>query len=92
MNALGGGIEAGKIQALGASVVSLNVNDVYQALEKGVVDGSSTNWELMTSRKFSDYLKYTTVGIELSGEQRFYMIINLKKWNSLPPDIQKVFQ
>lgn len=92
MNVLSGEVAINKMAALGASTEHLNTNDAYMALEKGVVDGSQATYELMVSRKWGDVLKHTTVNLTIGGGVPFAVGMNWNKWNSLPPDIQKIFE
>lgn len=85
----GGALPTEIAAALGASVVRMPMGDIYMALEKGVIDGTTADYELMVARKWGDVCKYyTTVCITTST---FYCIMNKDKFNSLPPDVQKVF-
>ncbi len=92
MGAISGEVAIAKMNALGVSVEKISPNDLYMALQKGVVDGSETPYDLLEACKLSDNIKYMTAGVPISGGTPFYMIMNWGKWNSLPPDIQKVFE
>jgi TRAP-type C4-dicarboxylate transport system substrate-binding protein len=77
------------IQALGATPVQIPSPEVYNALERGIVDGCVIPWEGCKAFKFYEVAKYHTVadlgcGMNVSA-------MNMKTWNSLPPDIQKIF-
>lgn len=90
INVIAGGLEADKLQALGASTEHIAPTELYMALEKGVIDGSSSDYELLVARKWGDSLKYmTNISICYFA---FYIVMNLDKWNSLPPDVQGVFE
>jgi len=77
-------------KALGAVPVSMPMNDAYMAIEKGVLDGLLTDYTLLTSRKMGEVVKHVTIGTSL-GCAPFYLVMNKKRWNSLPPDVQQVF-
>jgi TRAP-type C4-dicarboxylate transport system substrate-binding protein len=76
------------LKALGAVPISTSPGDVYQALERGVVDGFM--WPLFSIRGYGwhEVSKYV-VG------PPFYkvshpLLMNAKKWDSLPKHIQEV--
>jgi TRAP-type C4-dicarboxylate transport system substrate-binding protein len=84
----GGALPTQIAAALGASVVQMGMADIYMGLEKGVIDGATGDYELMVARKWGDILKYyTTMSITTST---FYCVMNKDKYNSLPPDLQKI--
>jgi TRAP-type mannitol/chloroaromatic compound transport system substrate-binding protein len=75
------------MHALSVTPVETSPGDIYQALERGVVDGFC--WPLVTIRPWGwqEVTKYV-VG------PTFYkvchpLLVNVDKWNQIPPDIQK---
>ena len=90
MDVIGSGLLMDKFKALGFSTVFMPMSDIYMALERGVLDGTQIDWDLGVSRRWGDIVKYINQVTMLTPS--FYMIMNQKKWDSLPPDIQKVFE
>lgn len=84
----GGGKGVAALRALGAVPVVIAPPDVYTALERGTVDGAVFPWEALESFKVDEVTRYHTVADLWAGQ--FYVIMNQKKWNSLPPDLQKI--
>jgi TRAP-type transport system periplasmic protein len=76
-------------EALDATPVSISAPDTYLALQKGTVDAAFIPTEALISFKLSEVVNYLTVGGE-SGFGPYITVMNLKVWNSLPPDIQKI--
>lgn len=76
-------------KALGFAPVTIPTPDLYVAAEKGVIDGFIRQSELLISRKLYEVTKYVT-NIDL-GHDLFYVIMNQKSWDTLAPDVQKVF-
>jgi TRAP-type C4-dicarboxylate transport system substrate-binding protein len=74
-------------QAAGASPVLLPMPDVYDALQKGVIDGGIFNFSPAGAYKLVDVLKYYSN--LTSGLAQFMVIMNLDTWNRLPKDIQE---
>lgn len=77
-------------RAIGFSPVSMAPGDVYTALERGVVDAAMASNEIAVSRKFTEVCKYFNEIDTCSVP--FYVIMNQKKWDSLPEDVKKVFE
>jgi TRAP-type C4-dicarboxylate transport system substrate-binding protein len=75
-------------KALGLSPVTMQTGDIYEAADKGVIDGFVRPAELLISRKFYEVAKWVTE-VDL-GHDLFYIAMNQKKFDSLPPDLQKV--
>jgi len=89
-NVTGAPIGVQKATALGASVVSIPMADVYMGAEKGVIEAAIGSWSLFLSRNWGDVFKYYT---PLSiNQSTFYFVMNKDKWNSLPEDIQQIFE
>jgi len=60
------------------------------ALAQGAIDGVSTTTESLESAKLHE------AGVKYAVECRnfisyYFPMVNLKFWNSLPPDLQKIF-
>jgi TRAP-type transport system periplasmic protein len=73
-------------RSLGASVVALPYVELYSALKTGIVDGAELNHSTVGTMKLYEVIKY------ISHTTFFFpsaVVMNLKTYNSLPPDIQK---
>jgi TRAP-type C4-dicarboxylate transport system substrate-binding protein len=86
----GGGPQADSIKALGAVPVTIGAADVYTALERKTVDGLLFPWEAVKAFRIYDVTKYHSSLALWAGDE--YVIMNQKKWQSLPPDIQKIIE
>ena len=75
-------------KALGFTPVSMDMGDLYLALEKGVIDGVVLPTEILISRRLGEVTKYVT-DVDL-GHDAFFVVMNQGTWNKLPPDVQKV--
>ena len=82
------GVKVGR--ALGFSPVSMPTGDIYEAQDKGVIDGHIRPSELLVSRRLFEVTKYI-VDMDM-GHDLFFMAMNLNAWNKLPPEVQKVFE
>jgi len=90
MRHAGGAVSTARFQALGAEGVVIAWPDVPMALDRGTIDGVATTTKSVESAKLHEAgLKY---GIETRNFVSYYFpLVNLKFWNSLPPNLQKIF-
>jgi TRAP-type C4-dicarboxylate transport system substrate-binding protein len=86
------GLTAKIAQAVGAAPVAMPVNEAYDALSKGVVEASLAPYEALYGWKWAEVTKFTTVCSGFSYTTVFPLVMNKKKWNALPPDIQKIIE
>lgn len=84
----GGGVVS-LVKALGAVPVVIPASDVYDALSKGVMEGTVVPWAAMGQFKFYEVVDYTTVNKRTSVSSVGAIVMNKGKWNSLSPDMQK---
>ncbi len=71
-----------------ATPVSMPITETYQAMERGVVDGTVLPWEGLGVFKLDEVTKYST-------KADFYtmtmiIVMNKRKWESLPKDVQQM--
>jgi TRAP-type C4-dicarboxylate transport system substrate-binding protein len=84
------GLAAKIVQKLGAIPVAMPQNAAYEALQKGVVDGTACPIEVLEKWKQGELINYLILNYSSAYTTAFYTVMNLEKWNSLPEDIQKV--
>lgn len=75
------------IEAWGATAVSMPINQVYQALDTGVVDGVLVDTSVLTSFKLGEVVKYVTTGMDGSNSL-FMLVMNLDSWAGLDDETQ----
>jgi TRAP-type C4-dicarboxylate transport system substrate-binding protein len=78
------------MKQIGAVPVTMGLGDWYTSLERGVVEGLYFLFPVLANFKGEDLFKYHTVVNASLGLNMF--IFNEKKWNSLPPDLQKIIE
>ena len=76
------------LKALGASPVVMPITDIYQSLEKGVVDGAAVPYGWFGNFRYYEVTKFHT-NAHMGGGATM-TILNKKRWESLSPDMQKV--
>ena len=85
-----GGTVVNVLKALGAVPVVMPMGDTYDALRKGVVDGVAIIPDALESWKLGEVVEYTTENYRTAYETSGFFAMNKAKWNSLPPDVQKI--
>jgi tripartite ATP-independent transporter DctP family solute receptor len=73
---------------LGASPTAINFNEVYSALQTGVVDGQENPLVLIDTAKLYEVQKYCSLTNHVWAG--FHMSFNVAAWKALPPDIQQI--
>ncbi len=78
------------VQALGGNPVSIPYGETYMALKTGVADGQENPLANIGDMKFFEVQKYMTLIDYQFHPEPFD--VNLKWFNSLPADLQKILQ
>lgn len=79
------------VKALGAVPMPIETVDLYEALRRGVIDGTYTPLETLKGFKLGEVEKYSSATWKVGSVFQFYVVMNKRKWDSLPPDVKKVF-
>ena len=88
----GTGRIADTIKALGAVPVPLEMGDVYDSAQRGLIDGIIEVMETWKGFRLGDVIKYAALTQRGAGfVYTFYTIMNKEKWNALPEDVKRVF-
>lgn len=84
------GFNAKVTEALGAVPVAMGQGEVYQALQRGVADATFSPIEVLKGWKQAEVVRYTTECRSVGYTAGLFVVMNMDKWNSIPPDIQKI--
>jgi len=78
------------IKAMKGSACPISWGELYTALDQGIVDAAENNWPSFVTSRHLEVCKFFT----LSGHQRIpdMVIINAKKWERLPADLQAMLR
>ena len=76
------------VAAWGGSPVSMPVNDVYNALQTGVIDAAMIDGTATKAFRLGEVANYVTVGMKTTNSP-FFIVMNRDAWDSLT-DEQKV--
>ena len=82
-----GEVQGGMIRRMGAVPLSMPAPQIYESLDKGVIDGVFFAYGAQRGFRFYEVIKYATTANLFVGPQ--FLVMNLRTWNSLPADIRK---
>jgi len=86
----GTGLSAQIVEALGGTAIGMSQPDTYDALQKGVVDGTFCPIETLKGWRQGECVKYVLEVPEVGYTTAMFVAMNRKKWDSLPPDLQQI--
>ncbi len=87
------GLAADLFQQMGAKVTQLPGGEIIPALERGVIDAFEFN-NPTSDRRFgsADVIKNYEMGSFHQAMEFFEIIINKKKWDAMPKDLQAIWK
>ena len=80
------------VKALGAVHMSMPMGETYDALNRGLVEGSMAPMESLEGWKWGEVVKFTTESHGSAYSTGFFVVMNKEKWNALPADIQATLE
>ncbi|MCS7280802.1 MAG: TRAP transporter substrate-binding protein [Desulfobacterota bacterium] len=80
------------VKALGAAPVTMPVTEVYDALSRGVVDGTLFPLEALQGFRIAEVVSTVIENFAISYLTSQYVIMNKEKWNKLSPEDQKAIE
>ena len=86
------GLSAQVVKALDGAAVAMPQGDTYEALQKGVVEGTFTPIETLKGWRQAEVVKYTTNCTGVGYTTAMFVVMNPEKWNALPKDLQKIME
>jgi len=79
------------LRQFGSGVVGMGMPDVYDSIERGVIDGLATAPSAINTYSLYEVVNYGTIGMNLyAGAQ--LMAISQRAWNLLPADLQQIIR
>ena len=88
INVLGDYQVAQKVSALGASVVSVPLADVFTGIQQGVIDAATVDYDLLVSRRLGDVVKHVTA-VQTTCFV-FCVMMNQDVYDNMPDDLKAV--
>lgn len=92
MKIRGTGLSAGIATALGATAVGMPQPETYDALQKGVVDGTFCPIETLKGWKQGEVISYITDTKAIGYTTAMFVAMNQKTWEALPADLQRLIE
>jgi TRAP-type transport system periplasmic protein len=78
------------LQFMGSSPVGLPPSAIYEALQREVIDGLVTTWDLVGAIKLNEIVKYHTDA--RAAVTSFYVLMNKEKFAGLSPAAQQAIE
>jgi len=85
------GVIGDVIKALGGTPAPTPMMETYDAIAKGVLQGAFVGGEAAKNFRFGEVVDYITDTWRVGPSYPFYVVMNKKKYNSLPLDIKEIF-
>lgn len=85
------GLSAKMVTALGANPVAMPQGDTYEALQKGVVEGTFAPMETLKGWRQAEVINATTECREIGYTTAMFVVMNKNAFSRMPDDVQDVF-
>ena len=85
------GLSSKIVASLGGSPVGMSQPETYEALQRGVVDATFCPIETLKGWKQGEVIDFVIDTSAIGYTTSMFVVMNNDKWNSLPADIQKIF-
>ena len=83
------GLAAKIVTALGGTPVAMPMGETYDALSRGVVDGSMGPQESLQGWRWGEVVKSSTECYGAAYSTAFFVAMNKAKWEALPEDVRQ---
>jgi TRAP-type C4-dicarboxylate transport system substrate-binding protein len=77
--------QARQLEIMGAVPVAMPITEVYQSLERGVIDGAMLPFSTIPDFRLGEVGRSYTIAGPLFGRSSFLVAMNKKKYDSLAP-------
>lgn len=77
--------QAKQLEVMGAVPIAMPVTEVYQSLERGVIDGAMIPFSTIPDFRLGEVARSYTIAGPLFGRSSFLVAMNKKKYDSLSP-------
>ena len=83
------GLSAKVVESLDGVAVAMPQGATYEALQKGVVEGTFAPIETLKGWRQAEVIDYTTDCNVIGYTTTMFVVMNKEKWNSLPEDVKE---
>jgi TRAP-type C4-dicarboxylate transport system substrate-binding protein len=77
--------QAKQLEVMGAVPIAMPITEVYQSLERGVVDGAMLPFSVIVDFRLGEVARGYTIAGPLFGRSSFLVAMNRKRYESLSP-------
>ena len=77
--------QARQLEVMGAVPIAMPITEVYQSLERGVIDGAMLPFSTIPDFRLGEVARTYTIAGPLFGRSSFLVAMNKKKYDSLSP-------
>jgi TRAP-type transport system periplasmic protein len=85
------GLSSKVVEALGGVPVAMPQGSTYEALQKGVAEGTFAPIETLKGWKQAEVVDYTTDCRNIGYTTAMFVVMNRDRWDRLTPELQNVF-
>ncbi|MDY0132976.1 MAG: TRAP transporter substrate-binding protein [Desulforegulaceae bacterium] len=86
------GLSSKVVESLGGIPVAMAQGETYEAVKRGVVEGTFGPIEVLKGWRQAEVVKSTTDTSNIGYTTTMYVVMNKKKWESLPEEIRKAIE
>jgi TRAP-type C4-dicarboxylate transport system substrate-binding protein len=86
------GLSAKVVTALGGIPAAMPMGETYDALKRGMADGSMAPIESLEGWKWGEVVKSTTESFGAAYSTGFFVVMNKEKWSALPAETQQTIE
>ncbi|MFO7986374.1 MAG: TRAP transporter substrate-binding protein [Desulfatiglandaceae bacterium] len=86
------GPRADAVSNLGATPVIMPMPEWYEALSRGIMQGGIAPLEVLEGFRLGEVTADSITMTPFLYSQHFFLVMNLGKWNALPPDLQQIIE
>ena len=79
------------VKAWGAAPVPMPIMEVYDGMNKNVIQGVNTPFETLKTFRFAEVAKYVTTTWNVGNLYTFYVIMNKRSYAKIPADLKETF-
>lgn len=77
------------VKAVGAIPVTMPQSEIYESLQRNVIDGAISPWDIISSLKLGEVLNHHTDNILFCGQ--LWFAFNERKYNAFPDAVKAAF-
>lgn len=84
------GLTGDIVKALGGTATPTPMMEVYDSIAKGVNEAVWAPYETLRTFRFAEVARFVTVNWQIGASFPFFLAMNQKSYDRLPPDLKKV--